>query len=394
MWIQREIEALVSSTARERPVMVVSGCRQAGKTSLLEALFPTYRYVSLDAPALAEEAEQAGGQFLERLGTPLIIDEVQYAPSLLRHIKQAVDRRRDVMGQFLLTGSQKFTLMQGVTESLAGRVGLIDCHSLSAFELERWHHRKTEGEELLRAIFLGGYPELHGRGLSPERFFGDYVATYLERDVRHVLQVRNLRDFDRFMRLLAVRNGQLVSSSAIASELGVASNTIKSWLSVLVASNIIFMLEPYYQNLGKRLVKTPKLYFLDTGLACYLAGLRSSADLQQSALLGSFFEAHALGQMVRWFANCGHRAPLYFYRDHQGHEVDFIIPVGEKLKLLECKWSEVAPRRIQGFDEIEKLIGAEKILKRILITSSRGSYVTESGLIRTDTVDMSDALVA
>ena len=356
----------------EKPALILTGCRQAGKTSLLRKVFPHYNYVSLDIPMIAEEAEESGELFLEKYPAPLIIDEIQYAPRLLRYLKAAIDKQRDQMGRYLLTGSQKFSLMQGVTESLAGRAAILNCPPLSTLELERWSGKKGESSQLVRWIFEGGYPELHAKSLDPERFYSDYLATYLERDVRQVLNVRSLRDFDRFMRLAAVRNGQLLSYNSFASDIGVSPNTVKSWISVLEASNILYLLEPYYRNLGKRLIKSPKLYFLDTGLAAYLAGIRSPSDLQRSALIGSFFEAHVLGQMVRWYANRGKTASIYFYRDHWGHDVDFLIPVGEKLKLFECKWSETPAHTVKGFKGIRKLIGDKNILTQSLITPVRG----------------------
>jgi predicted AAA+ superfamily ATPase len=372
MWIDRDIEQVIAENARQRPALILTGSRQAGKTSLLQRVFSEFNYVSLDVPLLAEQAEESGSQFLRDHPAPLVIDEAQYAPQLFRYLKLAIDGHRDKSGQYCLTGSQKFPLMQGITESLAGRVAVLNCHSLSVWELERWSGQIAEGEQLLQWIFQGGYPELHDKSLDPQRFYADYLSTYLERDVRQVLQIKSLRDFDRFMRLAAIRSGQLLSYSSFASDLGVSPNTVKSWISVLEASNILFMLEPYYRNLGKRLVKTPKLFFLDTGLACFLAGLRSPADLRQSGLMGAFFETHVVGQMVRWYANRGRLAPLYFYRDHYGREVDLVIPVGERLKLFECKWSEMPSRRVKGFDEIIGLIGEENVLSRSIITPMRG----------------------
>ena len=189
-----------------------------------------------------------------------------------------------------------------------------------------------------------------------------------------MLQVKNLRDFDRFMRLAAVRTSQLLSFNSFASDIGVSPNTIKNWISVLEASNVIYVLEPYYRNLGKRLVKTPKLYFLDTGLACYLAGLRSIKDLRHSGLMGALFETHVVSQAVRRLSNQSRKASLYFYRDHHGHEVDLVIPVGEKLKLMECKWSESPPPRVKGFEEISRLIGDENVISRSIITPVRGTH--------------------
>jgi hypothetical protein len=389
VWIPREIAPLLESLATSRPVLLLTGARQSGKTSLLERTFPDHSYVSLDLPSVAEEAEQSGESFLASHPAPLIVDEVQYAPRLFRYLKSAIDRDRGRYGQYLLTGSQKFPLMQGVTESLAGRVAVIELHSLSLREIEAWSGKRATGERLWDWTFRGGYPELHARGLDPARFYADYVTAYLERDVRQVLNVRNLRDFDRFLRLCAVRTGQLVSMNALASDVGISPNTVRSWLSVLEASNVVFLLEPYFRNIGKRMVKTPKLYFLDTGLACFLAGFRSPRDLAGSALLGAMFETQVLAQIVRGYANRGERPTVYFFRDHHGNEVDFVIPVGERLKLIEAKLSETPDPRTRGFAAVERVLGAPAVLSRTLVTPRRGSRTTDSGTTVADCVDLS-----
>lgn len=371
MLIRRELEATLRDAAASRPAVVLTGCRQTGKTTLLREAFPDHRYVSLDVPATAEEADTSGGQFLHRNAPPVIIDEIQYAPTLLRHIKSEIDAHRDESGRFLLTGSQKFSLMEGITESLAGRASVLTLHSLSAREFESWSGETLDRASLAEWIWRGGYPELHARGLDAERFYGDYLATYLERDVRSILDVRSLRDFDRFMRLCASRTGQQLSLTSFARDLGISPNTVRSWLSVLDASNIIFLLEPYFENLGKRVVKTPKLYFMDTGLCSYLLGVRTPDALAGSLLIGALFETHVLGQIVRHYANRGARPDIYFYRDHQGREVDFVIPSAGRLALIECKWTESPGPSPRGFDEIESLIGAERILSRTIITPLR-----------------------
>ncbi|MCG8557578.1 MAG: ATP-binding protein, partial [Proteobacteria bacterium] len=351
-WITREIRSTLEALSRQKPVLLLTGCRQSGKTSLLERAFSDCGFVSLDLPATAEQADNSGEQFLATHPPPHIIDEVQYAPRLFRYLKHAVDRRRDVPGQYLLTGSQKFPLMAGVSESLAGRVVVLELHPLSLREIETARGDEIDRSQLLQLMFVGGYPELHAKHLEPQRFYSDYIATYLERDVRQALQVRSLRDFDRFLRLCAARSGQLLSMNSLASDVGVSSNTVRSWLSVLEASGIVMLLAPYYRNLGKRLVKTPKLYFLDTGLACSLLGVRRAADLAASALLGPMFETLVLGQIVRWFTNRGLSPNVYFYRDHYGVEVDFVIPVADRLKLIECKWSET-PGIPKGFEQLQ-----------------------------------------
>lgn len=387
MWIPRAIAPLLGELARDRPAVLLTGARQAGKTTLLERAFPDHGYVSLDLPSVAEEAEQSGEAFLARHPAPVIIDEVQYAPALFRHLKRAIDRRRDATGQYLLTGSQKFSLMQGVADSLAGRVAIVELHSLSLREIEAWSGAQANGDRFWEWTFRGGYPELHARDLDPLRFYADYVTAYLERDVRQVLNVRNLRDFDRFLRVCAVRTGQLVSMNALASDIGISPNTVRSWLSVLEASNVIHLLEPYYRNIGKRMVKTPKLYFLDTGLACFLAGFRTARDLRESALLGAFFETQVLAQILRWYANRGEPAAVYFFRDHHGNEVDFVVPQGERLRLIEAKLAETPHPLPKGFAEVARALGPHAVLSRTIVTPQRGSRPTPGGVTVHDCVD-------
>ncbi len=387
MWIPREIEPLLAQVAAQRPALILTGARQTGKTSLLQRCFPQAHYVTLDVPLEAREAEESSESFLARHPPPLIIDEVQYAPLLLRTVKRHIDAYRDRTGQFLITGSQKFAMMKGVTESLAGRAAVLDCPSLSAREFARWSGSTLEEESLWEFLWKGGYPELHARGLNPERFFADYLATYLERDVRQIVDVRNLRDFDRFLRLCAARTGQLIAYSSWAADIGVSPNTLKNWLSILEASHVVHILEPYYENLGKRIVKTPKVYFLDTGLACYLAGVRSPHDLARAPLSGAMFETHVLGQILRHFHNRGAAPALYFYRDHAGYEVDFVIPEGGALKLIECKTSPPGGS-VRGFDEIRRLLGPKRVLSETVITATRGRRRLKGNLQLDDSVEL------
>ncbi|HEC13762.1 MAG TPA: ATP-binding protein, partial [Acidiferrobacteraceae bacterium] len=361
MWIERAISTLVKTTHAERPALLLTGARQTGKSSLLNRLFPNHRYVSLDVPLEARQASENGGFFLDSHGTPLVIDEVQYAPELLRHIKIQIDRHRHKTGQFVMTGSQKFSLMKGVSESLAGRVAILNLHTLSTRELANHFQSSLDGGQILEWIIKGGYPEIYEHNLEPYRFFGDYVATYIERDVRQLINIRHVREFDQFMRLLAVRSGQIFSMSRIATEVGVSTHTIKSWVGVLEASNIIYLLKSYYRNFGKRIIKSPKLYFLDTGLLCYLANIQSVDALKNNPLLGAFFETCALGQLLRSLHNQGKADEIYYFRDKDGREVDFLIPEGNLLNLYECKWHDVSGVVPKNIKRISKIFGEEYI---------------------------------
>ena len=254
--------------------MVVTGARQTDKTTLLTKLFPNYQYVSLDLPAEARLAEEDPQTFLARHPPPLLVDEVQYAPKLFRYLKVEIDRNRNANGRYILTGSQKLGLMREVSDSLAGWCGVLELEALSIHELgdvfAKREAKQGVAEALVRGFMLQLWKDL---ALHPVDLFGGYQATYLERDVRQILNVSSLRDFDRFMRAAAVRSGQLLNKTELAKEVGVSTKTINEWLGVLEATNQVTMLEPYFANVGKRLVKTPKLYFNDVGLLCFLLGL-------------------------------------------------------------------------------------------------------------------------
>jgi len=272
MWIPRYIEAHLKHSARTRPVIVLTGARQTGKTSTFLHLFPDYAFVSLDLPTEAEQAEKEPERFLQRHPPPVIIDEVPYAPGLFRHLKVAVDAHRSRNGQFLLTGSQKFTLMKNVSESLAGRADIVELETLSFAEI-REALPKTGLET---AIVRGGFPELNANPeIDPVAFYNSYLATYLERDVRALTNVGSLRDFERFLRACALRSANLLNKADLARDVGIAPSTANQWLSMLVASGQAVLLEPWFSNRTKSIVKSPKLYLADTGLLCALLNIRS-----------------------------------------------------------------------------------------------------------------------
>lgn len=392
MWIEREIESVLQERASKRPSIIATGARQTGKTSLLAKVFPQHRYVTLDIPKDAQEAEESGETFLAKHAPPIIVDEVQYAPKLLHYIKKNIDDHRDDNGRFLLTGSQKFSLMKHISESLAGRCSILHCYTLSLREFVAWQNKTPDSEDLLEWIWKGGYPELHAKSLDPESFYSDYLATYLERDVLQLLHVQNLRNFDRFLRLCALRTGQMLSQNSLATDLGMSPNTVNSWLSVLETSGIVYFLEPYFPNRNKRVVKTPKFYFLDTGLCCFLAGIRSKEDLKTSPLLGPLFETHVVGQFVRHYANRGKKEELYFFRDHFGHEVDIVVPKGNGFCLYECKWAEQPNLDVKGFKGFEKMAGEKQIVSKSIINPLPGWRKTSSGILVEDSIDLYSCL--
>lgn len=337
MWITRKYESTILKYTDQFPAIVLTGPRQVGKTSTLLRVFPGYDYVSLDLPYNAAQAEENPEKFLaNHTSSNLIIDEVQYAPSLFRYLKSNIDQDRRP-GRFLLTGSQHLQLMDTISESLAGRCGVLNMLGLSAEEVLQVSF--TLDEENL--IWKGGMPELHARDeLTLKFWFTSYVATYLERDVRNILSVGNLRDFDRFLRACALRIGQLLSLSDLAKDVGITPNTAKSWISVLQTSGQIFLLEPYYQSLGKRLTKSPKLYFTDTGIAAFLLGFDSPVRLSQSPLFGQFWENFVVLECLKHTASQGRQPRMWFWRTRTGEEVDLIIEHSGKVTAIECKSTE------------------------------------------------------
>ena len=330
--------------ARHFPAVVVTGARQTGKTTLLTRLFPDYNYVSLDLPAEAQLAEEDPQTFLIRHPAPLLVDEVQYAPKLFRHLKVEIDRNREAGGRYILTGFQKFALMREISDSLAGRCGVLELEALSINELGSAFAERESKDGIAEILVRGFMPQLwKDPELPPADFFRGYQATYLERDVRQILNVTSLRDFDRFMRAAAIRSGQLLNKTELGKEVGISHKTIDQWLSVLQATNQITLLEPYYQNIGKRLAKSPKLYFNDVGLLCFLLGL-NKAVVSQNYLIGAIWETFVFGELRKFIGIESPEASLWFYRD-QSREVDFVIERNGELTLAESKWKELPALR-------------------------------------------------
>ncbi len=345
MYYPRAVESKLRRLSRQFPVVVLTGGRQAGKTTLLRRTFPEHRYVSLDLPTVAEQAERNPDLFLAERPPPLIVDEVQYAPGLFRHLKVAVDQERHAMGRFLLTGSQHFGLMSGVTESLAGRCGLIELENLSVHEIRTRTAIQDDTDSTVRLLVRGQFPELWRVPELPSHdFHASYLATYLERDVREILSVRSLRDFERFIRALAARSATQLNKTSLARDVGVSAKAVGDWLSVLETSGQIALLEPWHANFGKRLAKTPKVYFRDTGLLCFLLNI-DAASLPRSPFLGAVWETFVFAEMRKLGAAATSPASLWTYRDRAAREVDFALDRGGRLGFLECKWSERPGRR-------------------------------------------------
>jgi predicted AAA+ superfamily ATPase len=369
MWIERDYSVKIKEAVKTRPVVLLTGVRQAGKSSLLQRLFSDAEYVTLDRIVLAAEAEENPTSFLGRFKKQVIIDEIQYAPSLFRDLKIKVDQRRKIKGKWILTGSQQFILMQHVSESLAGRVRVLHLGTLSAKELNRTN-LLTDKRDLL---WKGGFPELWAERLDAKGFFEDYIQTYLERDLKQILNVTNLRDFRRFLSILAIRVGQLLNYSEIAKEIGVAVNTVKAWVSALEVSGLIILLPPYYNNLGKRIIKAPKLYFCDNGLVSALLNIHTLDTMEKSLHFGKIWENFVLSEYIKEGFVVGR--DIFYFRDANGVEIDFVIEEKGEVFLVEAKHNERPNPAKLNFKKIAPLF-KEKV--NLVVACG----VEEQGLIR------------
>ncbi len=331
--IARDVEEAFRGLLRGFPVVTLTGPRQSGKTTLARAIFAGRPYISLEDPDVRRMALEDPRAFLAGLPDGAVLDEAQRTPELLSYLQARVDADGR-MGLFLLTGSQQFGLMSGITQSLAGRSAFIELLPFSLNELGRAGIRPPSLDEMLLA---GGYPPLYDRSLLPKAWFPAYVTAYVERDVRQILKVQDLEVFQRFVRLCAGRSGQILNLASLATDCGITHNTAKAWISVLEASYVLFLLRPHHENFSKRLIKSPKLYFYDTGLLCWLLGIQNSGQLASHPLRGSIFETFVVSELVKSRLNRGERAAFSFWRDSNGNEIDVVADVGTGMMPIEIK---------------------------------------------------------
>lgn len=346
--IIRTAEQTILSLLQGFPIVTITGPRQSGKTTLAKTIFTGKPYVSLEDPDVRLAAIDDPRSFLERFPDGAVLDEVQRCPEILSYLQTRVDADGR-MGLFILTGSQQFGLLSGISQSLAGRTAFLELLPFSTEELARSGMLPQTLDEML---VKGCYPPLYDRKVTPRAWFGAYVTAYIERDVRQVLKVQELDTFQRFVRLCAGRTGQLLNLSSLAADCGITHNTAKSWISVLEASYILFLLRPHHANFNKRLIKTPKLYFHDAGLACWLLGIQTPQQMESHPLRGSIFETLVVAELMKTRLNSGERPEMYFWRDSNGVEVDIILERDLELLPIEIKSGLTVAR--DAFGGLEK----------------------------------------
>lgn len=333
--IERDIQPVLARLAKQYPVLTITGPRQSGKTTLARSVFPGKPYVSLEDPDVRRFALDDPRGFLAGYPQGAILDEIQRVPELSSYLQGVVDAAPQP-GRFILTGSHQFELMNQVSQSLAGRTALLRLLPFTLAEALRAQARTTPSD-LAQTLLTGFYPRIHDRGLDPTQALADYFATYVERDLRQLLAVHDLQRFERFVRLCAGRTGQLLNLSSLSNDAGVSHVTARAWIDLLQTSFIVHLLPPWFTNTGKRLIKAPKLYFHDVGLACWLLGLRTPEQVRRDPLYGALFENFVIMEAMKDRLNTGASAEMYFYRDSEGHEVDLLLPVGSQVHAIEIK---------------------------------------------------------
>lgn len=364
--IKRELSKKLTLAAKTFPVVAVVGPRQSGKTTLVKIAFPEKAYVSMEDLDMREYAVQDPRGFLSDYPKGAILDEIQRTPELFSYLQTNVDTNNK-SGKFIITGSQHFLLQHNISQTLAGRVGVLKLLPLSLNELDKTPFRSDDYEEYL---FKGFYPRIYDKKILPRDWYPNYIQTYVERDLRLIKNITDLGTFQSFLKMCAARIGQVLNLSSLAADCGITHNTAKSWLSILEASFIVFLLRPHYKNFNKRLIKMPKLYFYDPGLTCSLLGIETKKQLLTHSLKGNIFEAFVLSEILKIRYNKGFDSNIYFWRDKTGHEIDCIIEKSEKLVPLEIKSGKTLTK-----DQFKNLIYWNNLSK----TNPRASYIIYGG---------------
>ncbi|MFP4363899.1 MAG: ATP-binding protein [Spirochaetia bacterium] len=351
MLIQRDIVKKVEEYANQYPVITIVGPRQSGKTTLCKMLFQHKPYVSLENPDERAFAAEDPRGFLHRFPNGAVLDEIQRSPALVSYIQSIVDKNNKT-GMYILTGSQQFELMENISQSLAGRTAIVRLLPFSVNEI----YSGNPSRDLFSLLYTGFYPRIFDKGLNPTEAMGFYVNTYVERDLRTLLNVKDLSSFEVFFKLCAGRSGGVLNLTSLANNCGVSHPTIKHWISILETSYLIKLVRPYHKNFNKRLVKSPKLYFIDTGLLCYLLGITNPLQIETHPLRGEIFETFVYSELLKTRLNRGAQDDIYFFRDNTGHEIDFIFDRGQEIDAIEVKSGKtIASDFFKNLDFLEKI---------------------------------------
>ena len=372
--ISRQLAPRVRESFRRSPIVTVTGPRQSGKTTLCRAVFPDLPYATLEAPDVRTRALDDPRGFLSDLSSPAIIDEVQRVPELLSYIQVLSDERREP-GQYVLTGSNNFTLLKTLSQSLAGRTAIFHLLPMELAELRGFANAPKTLEETL---FAGAYPRIFDQGVAPEEWYADYVTTYVERDLRQVLNVGDLQVFRTFLGLCAGRSGQLLNLTSLGNDCGIDAKTVKSWIGALETGFLVFRLPPFHRNLRKRLVRSPKLYFHDTGLLCHLLGIHEAQQLRTHPLRGAIFETWAIAEIVRMRLHRGVRGNAFFYRDQSGRGIDLVLPAVNKLTAIEMKSGQTVTSGFFGalreFEDVMARASQPEAIEKVLVYGGEGRH--------------------
>lgn len=348
--IKRILSTKILKTSKVAPIIGIVGPRQSGKTTLAKEVFPKYTYVNLEQPDTRQYAQNDPKAFLDQYDNHIILDEIQRVPELFSYLQVKTDNDKK-MGQYILTGSQHFLMMQSITQSLAGRIAIFNLYPLSYEELSNDNKQK---KDIYTQIWYGGYPRLYEQEISPLIWINNYIQTYIDRDVSLISQITNLKTFETFLRVIAGRTGQLINLTSLSNDLGISHNTVKSWINLLETSGIIYLLQPYFSNISKRLIKSPKLYFTDTGLVCRLLGIENPTQLITHPLYGSIFETHIVIEYIKYYLNRGESPNIYFWRDKKGLEADLFKNIsGSISEIYEIKSSQTIPE--DAFSKLKQI---------------------------------------
>jgi predicted AAA+ superfamily ATPase len=362
--IDRDLTPKLRLAAKQAPAVTLTGPRQSGKSTLCRMVFPQYAYANLEAPDVRAFAANDPRGFLSQFDKGAIIDEIQRVPELTSYLQGLIDNDPR-HGRWILTGSQSLTMMDSVSQSLAGRTAVLHLMPLARGEARRF---KRHPKSLDEALFTGGYPRILDQRLEPSEWLGSYVRTYVERDVRLISNIGDLVTFQRFVQLCASRTAQLVNLSSLALDAGISQPTAKAWLSILESTFIAFRLQPYFGNIGKRLIKTPKLHFCDSGLVCWLLGIRDPTQLRLHPLRGPIFETWVTSEVLKHRLNRGEHAGLYFYRDRHGLEADLIIEKGQRLTVVEAKAGQTATTElVNAGRQVAEVLGDAAQVDRLVV---------------------------